>query len=161
LADVAAFIAERTPAPARRALPRRAIVTVATTLPADVVAASVMMTLAPPPAPAVFDVTPAGTLPATVLALSVPLPPPLPVADPVSDVALAPVVELAEPAPIAAPVDGSPAQMVTGALSWMGQSILQAGAKTGETIGDALRAFKGAFRKVPWFNSAPASRPIG
>jgi hypothetical protein len=114
------------------------------------------------PAPASIAVALASEVPATEIALSAPLPPSIPVAEPEPAGVLARTVALREPAAASvAPVDSSPAQVVTGALRWTGQSILNVGAKTGATIVDALGAFKGAFRKVPWFSSAPASRPIG
>ena len=156
--EVARFVAERTPAPVvARVAVMPLPVEITDSAAGEIVMAEVEMP-APAPMPVAFEVSAATSIPATALALYAPLPPPLPVAPPAADLAIAEPVTLAPPS---APVDQSPVQMVTGALAWTGQSILHTGAKAGATIKDAFRAFGGAFRKVPWFNSAPASRPIG
>jgi hypothetical protein len=139
--------------PAPRPSARLAFVEPAAVLaPSDVVAV-----LTAPPAPA-LDVAPLqiASLSLTEVELLLPPPPAIAVTD------LEPAVSVAQAIPLAAPVeaepvDSSPMQMLTGALRRTGQSIVQGGAKTGETI---VGAFKGAFRKVPWFNLGPASRPI-
>jgi len=98
-------------------------------------------------------------LPTTALALELPPPPPIAVAQ-VEPEIVAQAIPLA--APVAAPESASsPTQLLTQALRRTGHSILHTGAKIGEKTVEALGAVRGAFRKVPWFNSAPASRPIG
>ena len=107
---------------------------------------------APVPAPESLAVTTSTEIPAaTPIDLAAP-PAPEPLVLDVApvDELQSPRVLLAGPA-VQSSDDGSPVALVTGALRKTGQSIIRGGARTGESIKDAMRFVGGAFKRVPWF----------
>ena len=107
--------------------------------------------VAPPPPSLALDLAPA-TAGSFGEELSLALPPaPLPLDNEPPTISMGTaLVPLAAPS-LSANNDDSSVAMFTGALRKTGRSIVKGGAKTGESIMDAMRAVGGAFKKVPWF----------